>query len=85
MFSITPALCWSWAQWGFSPTRLSTNWAHDVFNDVIGFSFALSAIGLAVVFVGVYLERRRGAICAYLDAHLPEFVRALRPRRARLA
>jgi hypothetical protein len=59
--------------------------AHDVFNDVIGFSFALSAIGLAVVFVGVYLERRRGAICDYLDAHLPEFVRALRPRRARLA
>jgi hypothetical protein len=57
--------------------------AHDVFNDVIGFSFALSAIGLAVVFAGVYLERRRGALSAYLDAHLPEFVRALRPLRAR--
>jgi hypothetical protein len=59
--------------------------AHDVFNDVIGFSFALSEIGLVVVFVGVYLERRRGAISAYLDAHLPEFVRALRPPRARPA
>ncbi|MBV8443538.1 MAG: hypothetical protein JO312_23775 [Hyphomicrobiales bacterium] len=58
--------------------------AHDVFNDVIGFSFALSAIGLAVVFAGVYLERRRGAISAYLDARLPEFVRALRPPHARL-
>ena len=56
--------------------------AHDVFYDVIGFSLALSAIGLVVVFAGVYLERRRGAISAYLDAHLPAFVRALRPPRA---
>ncbi len=59
--------------------------ARDVFSDVIAFSFALSAIGLAVVFAGVYLERRRGALNAYVDAHLPEFVRALRPLRARHA
>jgi hypothetical protein len=59
--------------------------AFDVFKDVIGFSFALSAIGLAIVFTGVYLERRRAALNAYVDAHLPEFFRALRPHRARHA
>jgi hypothetical protein len=59
--------------------------AHDVFNDVIAFSFVLPAIGLAVVFAGVYLERRRSALNAYVDTHLPELVRALRPLRARHA
>ncbi len=59
--------------------------AFDVFKDVMVFSFALSAIGIAIVFVGVYLERRRGVLNAYIDAHLPEFVRALRPPRAREA
>ncbi len=59
--------------------------AFDVFKDVIGFSFALSAIGVAIVFAGVGLERRRSALYAYVDAHLPEFLRALRPLRARHA
>ena len=59
--------------------------AFDVFNDVIGFSFALTAIGVAIIFAGVYLERRRGAINAYFDAHLPAFVRLLRPLRAQQA
>lgn len=55
--------------------------AYDVFKDAVAFSFALSAIGLAIVFAGVYLERRRGALDAYINARLPEFVRALRPLR----
>ena len=38
--------------------------AYDVFKDAVAFSFALSAIGLAIIFAGVYLERRRGAIDA---------------------
>jgi hypothetical protein len=57
----------------------------DVFRDVFAFSFALSAIGLAIILAGVYLERRRSAINAYFDSYLPEFVRALRPLRARHA
>ena len=59
--------------------------AFDVFKDVFAFSFALSAIGLAIVFAGVYLQRSLNAINAYVDAHLPEFLRALRPLRARRA
>ncbi len=55
--------------------------AYDVFNDIIGFTFALSGIGLAIVFLGVWLERRRMWLSAYFDAHLPGPVRALRPRR----
>jgi len=56
--------------------------AEGVFRDAIGFSFALTAIGLAIVFAGVALERRRAAIVAYFDARLPAPLRALRPRRA---
>lgn len=59
--------------------------AYDVFKDVIGFSFALSAIGLVVIFAGVALERRRRALSLYVDAHLPDVLRALRPPRARQA
>ena len=59
--------------------------AYDVFKEAVGFSFALSAIGLAIIFAGIYLERRRAALDAYIDAHLPEFIRALRPLRARQA
>jgi hypothetical protein len=56
--------------------------ASDVFKDVLAFSFALSAIGLAVIFVGVWLQRRQRAISAYLDAALPPALRVLRPARA---
>lgn len=56
--------------------------AFDVFKDVLAFSFALSAIGLAIVLAGVYLERRREVINAFIEAQMPEFVRALRPLRA---
>jgi hypothetical protein len=59
--------------------------ASTVFNDVVGFSFALTVIGLVMILAAVQLERRRPAIVAYLDARLPEALRALRPPRARHA
>jgi len=55
--------------------------AHSVFKDEILFSFALTAIGLAIVFAGVWLERRRAALVDYFDARLPATLRGLRPRR----
>src|SRR5277367_2850140 len=55
--------------------------AYEVFKDVVIFSFALSAIGLAIIFAGVGLQRRRHGIAAYIDAKLPGFVRALQPAR----
>jgi hypothetical protein len=57
--------------------------AFDVFKDALVFSFALSAIGLAVIFAGVFAERRRRALNTLFDAYLPEVLRALRPPRAR--
>ena len=59
--------------------------AFDVFKDVLVFSFALSAIGLAIIFAGVFVERRRHAFGMLIDAYLPEVLRALRPPRARHA
>jgi hypothetical protein len=59
--------------------------AFDVFKDALVFSFALSAIGLAVIFAGVFAERRRRALNTLFDAYLPEVLRALRPPRARHA
>jgi hypothetical protein len=58
--------------------------AHEVFQDVLSFSFALSAIGLGIIFAGIGLQRRRRAIARYFDASIPDFVRALRPARASL-
>jgi hypothetical protein len=59
--------------------------AFDVFKDVLAFSFALSAITLAIIFAGVFVERRRHAFGMLIDAYLPEVLRALRPPRARHA
>ncbi len=59
--------------------------AADVFQDAVAFSFALSAIGLAILVAGIGLARRRRALAAYVDAHLPSLLRALRPPRARHA
>jgi hypothetical protein len=59
--------------------------AYVVFRDVLTFTFALSAIGLVIIFAGIYLQRRRRAIANSVDANLPQFLRALRPTRASLA
>ncbi len=56
--------------------------AYETFSNVLVFSFALSAIGLAIIFAGVALQRRLPAISAYLDAAMPTPLRALRPARA---
>jgi hypothetical protein len=57
--------------------------AFDIFSDVLVFTFALSAIGLAVIFAGIWLQRRMAAISAFLDAAMPPALRALRPAHSR--
>ncbi len=57
--------------------------AFDVFNDVLVFTFALSAIGLAIIFAGIWLQRRMAAISAFINAVMPPALRALRPARTR--
>lgn len=54
--------------------------AFNTFKDMILFSFALSAIGLLIIFLGVLLHRNRGRMIASLDASLPESLKRLRPR-----
>ncbi|MBV8471810.1 MAG: hypothetical protein JO234_00220 [Hyphomicrobiales bacterium] len=56
--------------------------ARYTFNNDLAFTFALSAIGLAVILAGVALQSRLPAISAYLDAAMPASLRALRPARA---
>lgn len=56
--------------------------ASDVFKDMIGFSFALSAIGLAVIFAGLWLHKHRASLSGSLDRALPEALRRLRPADA---
>ena len=55
--------------------------AAHTFNDTLSFTFALTAIGLGIVFAGVALERRRKALSDFFDHGLPAPLRALRPRR----
>jgi hypothetical protein len=54
--------------------------AFDVFNDVLAFSFVVSLIGLGVIFVGIFYQRKRHKIGAWMDAMLPPALRALRPQ-----
>ena len=53
--------------------------ARDVFQDMIGFSFALSAIGIAVIAAGLWLHKSRARISEALSSNLPESLRRLRP------
>jgi hypothetical protein len=57
------------------------HFAYDVFKDALSFTFALTALGLAIVFAGVALERKRAAFTAFFDNNLPAALRALRPQR----
>ena len=54
--------------------------AFDVFKDVLAFSFVVSLIGLGVIFVGIFYQRKREKISAWMDAMLPPALRALRPQ-----
>jgi hypothetical protein len=56
--------------------------AQDVFKDVILFSFALSAIGLAVILLGLALHRNYARLAEKLDAALPQGLKRLRPYHA---
>lgn len=55
--------------------------AYDVFKDMILFSFALSAIGIAIIAMGLWLNRRYAALSAAIDARMPKGLRMLRPKR----
>jgi len=57
--------------------------AYRVFKDSLIFPFALSAFGLLVVALGIYLARRQSVIAAWLEANLPAPLLALRPYPAR--
>lgn len=53
--------------------------AHDVFKDMIGFSFALSAIGLGIIVLGLWLNKHRAKMSAGLSIVLPDALKRLRP------
>lgn len=57
--------------------------SYEVFQDVILFSFALSAIGLGVIALGLLLHRNYAKLAAWLDATMPPSLRWLRPDHAR--
>jgi hypothetical protein len=52
--------------------------AEKLFHDSLLFPFALSAIGIAIIALGLYLHRRMPAIEAWFDARLPASMRRLR-------
>ena len=53
--------------------------AGTVFKDSLLFPFALSLIGVAVIGAGLWYYRRQERIALWLDAHLPDTVKRLRP------
>jgi hypothetical protein len=57
--------------------------AYNVFNDVILFSFALSAIGLGIIGIGLLVHRHSASIARTMDGLVPEALRWARPERAR--
>ena len=59
--------------------------AFAIIHDTFAFAVCLSVIGVAVVLSGLGLERRRRRVSAWLDAMLPDALRALRPPHARHA
>ena len=58
--------------------------AETVFRDSLLFPFALSLIGVAIIAVGIAMVRRAAALQAWMQAHLPTGVLALRPAHARI-
>ncbi len=53
--------------------------AFNTFKDMILFSFALSGIGLLIIFLGLMLHRNRGRLVKKLDDSLPDFLKRLKP------
>ena len=56
-----------------------------VFNNVILFSFALSLIGLGIIWLGLVVHRNEKRLADWLVRSLPAGVVALRPAHARMA
>jgi hypothetical protein len=56
--------------------------ASDVFANVLLFTFALSALGLAIIFLGIAFQRHQRQINAAIAKHMPAALRALRSARA---
>jgi hypothetical protein len=52
--------------------------AEKLFRDSLLFPFALSAIGIAIIGLGLYVNRHHDAIEGWVDARLPEALRRLR-------
>ncbi|MBX9457702.1 MAG: hypothetical protein KL863_17700 [Rhizobium sp.] len=59
--------------------------ANEVFKEVLMFSFALSFIGLAVIGLGLLLNRHRGRVMLAMDTLVPQSLSWLRPDHARAA
>lgn len=57
--------------------------AHSVFRDSLLFPFALSLVGVSVIAAGLFILRRAAAAQAWMQAHLPPALRALRPAHVR--
>ena len=53
--------------------------SHDVFKDSLLFPFALSAIGVGVIAVGLFYHKHKDAIAGWLERYLPEVVTFLQP------
>jgi len=56
--------------------------ASDVFANALLFTFALTALGLAIIFLGIAFQRHQRQINAAIERHMPAALRALRPARA---
>lgn len=56
--------------------------AKRVFQDSLLFPFALSLIGVAIIALGLYLQRMRPALSAWMNGKLPIALKRLRPLHA---
>lgn len=54
--------------------------ASEVFRDTLSFTFALTVLGIAIIWVGLVVHRNQDAIAAWFDTVLPAPLKALRPR-----
>lgn len=54
--------------------------ASEVFRDTLAFTFALTVLGLVIIWVGLVVHRNQAAIADWFDAVLPDALKALRPR-----
>jgi len=55
--------------------------AEEVFRDSLLFPFVLSAIGIAIIWIGIWYNRHEAELSQRLRAHLPEPLRAMLDRR----